>query len=360
MMSYGIVIGYCRSLSFPNALYGYAMLAVIGGLYGFIGGGMFGLGLESSEEKKPKWATLITQMFAGGFLVWGLLIFQMEWLMTPPRSELWAGCLGAALALAWFLSRNGFRKALRVAAYSALGAGFGFAFGNFIQTAGHAAEIPYNWWNVMEFTLGFFGGLGMVYAVLTREWPQPSKPSGTGNWIALLFVFGFIPATNFFNGFSTERFTRLAENLDISQAEIFTGHQMLFGGLSVLLFALLAIFTWRYCIGSPERAGRYCIPVLLGITSLHYNLFCYLRLGMFYRPFSFRHSDSTYIFILLLLCCAWFFSLRKKDVQPAGPGPAETGKRWVLILASLVIVLLLIAVISVNLHSGLHGSHERF
>ena len=58
MMSYGIVIGYCRSLSFGNSLYGYAMLAVIGALYGFIGGGFFGLGLESSEEKKPKWANL--------------------------------------------------------------------------------------------------------------------------------------------------------------------------------------------------------------------------------------------------------------------------------------------------------------
>lgn len=360
MMSYGIVIGYCRSLSFPNALYGYAMLAVIGGLYGFIGGGLFGLGLESGEEKKPKWASLITQMFAGGFLVWGLLIYQMEWLMTPPRSELWAGCLGAAMALGWFLSRSGFKRALRVAAYSALGAGFGFSFGNFLQTAGSAAGIPYNWWNVMEFTLGFFGGLGMAYAVLTRGWPGSLKPSRTGNWIAILFVFLFIPATNYFNGFTRERFTQLAQNLDIAHAGLYAGQQLLYGGVSVLVFALIALFTWRSCTGGKDRSESYCIPSLLLITSLHYNLFCYLRLGTFYRSFSLAHSDSTYIFILLLLFFAWYFTLRKKDVWPVEVTRDENWKRWGIILAVLGIVILVMAGISVNMHAGLPGAHERF
>ncbi len=238
MMSYGIVIGYCRSISFVNSLYGYAMLAVIGGLYGFIGGGLFGLGLESSEENKPKWPSLIVEMFAGGFLVWGFLIFQMEWFMTPPRSELWAGCLGAALALAWYLNRNNFKRALRVASYGALGAGFGFTFGNFIQTVGSSAHIQYNWWNVMEFTLGFFGGLGMIYAVLTRQWPQGVKPSKTGNWIAILFLFAFIPATNYFNGLSTERFVDLAEKLDMVNASQFASRQLLIAGIVHTPFCL--------------------------------------------------------------------------------------------------------------------------
>jgi hypothetical protein len=299
-------------------------------------------------------------MFAGGFLVWGLLIFQMEWLMTPPRSELWAGCLGAALALAWFLSRNGFQKALRVAAYSALGAGFGFSFGNFLQTAGSAAEIPYNWWNVMEFTLGFFGGLGMAYAVLTREWPEASKPSRTGNWLAVLFVFLFIPATNFFNGFSTERFTKLAENLNITAAGSFAGQQLLFGGLSVLFFALLAAWTWRYCSGGGRWTEKYCIPALLLTTTLHYNLFCYLRLGMFYQPFSFAHSHSTYVFILLLLGCAWYFALHSKEIPTVRIVPEETWKQWLVLVAGLLLILLVITAISVNMHAGLPGSHERF
>ena len=101
IMSYGIVIGYCRGNDFLNVAYGYSMLAVIGGLYGFLGGGFFGLGLESTDDKKPNWAALIAQMVAGAYLAWGFLIYQLEWFMTPPRSELWAACLGAAAALAW-------------------------------------------------------------------------------------------------------------------------------------------------------------------------------------------------------------------------------------------------------------------
>ena len=57
MMSYGIVIGYCRSLSFPNTLYGYAMLAVIGGLYGFIGGVRVGLVVPGWKTASPSLAT---------------------------------------------------------------------------------------------------------------------------------------------------------------------------------------------------------------------------------------------------------------------------------------------------------------
>ena len=360
MMSYGIVIGYCRSISFVNSLYGYAMLAVIGGLYGFIGGGLFGLGLESSEENKPKWVNLIVEMFVGGFLVWGLLIYQMEWFMTPPRSELWAGCLGAAIALGWFLYRKDFKRAIRVAGYSALGAGFGFMFGNFIQTMGATSEIFYNWWNVMEFTLGFFGGLGMVYAVMTREWPKSIQPSKTGNWIAISFVFLFIPLTNYFNGMSTERFLKLAERLNIPDTQQFASSQLVFAGLSLILFFVITIFIWkRYCPNN-EKIMLYSLPAMLFITTIHYNLFAYIQLGTFYRPFSFKYSDSLYVFIVAIMLLVWYYILRKGTDLPKENAIDETWKRWGVILISLLLVLVLISLVSINIHSGLPGAHDRF
>ena len=360
MMSYGIVIGYCRSISFVNSLYGYAMLAVIGALYGFIGGGLFGLGLESSDKHKAKWPKLLVEMFAGGFLVWGLLIFQMEWFMTPPRSELWAGCLGAALALAWYLNRNNFKRALRVAAYSALGAGFGFTFGNFIQTIGHSVEISYNWWNVMEFTLGFFGGLGMVYAVLTREWPVSKKPSKTGNWIALIFLFAFIPATNYFNGFSVERFVELAERLKISNVYQYASLQLLIAGISVLLVAFLAIMLWKQYAEKDEKLVKFGIPAMLFMTTIHYNLFSYIRLGVFHKSFSFGNSETLYIFIVAILFAIWHFNLRKTTGFPGRNMGDETWKRWLFILIALLVIFILITLISINIHPEIPGSHDRF
>ena len=133
--------------------------------------------------------------------------------MTPPRSELWAACLGAAAALAWYLYRKDFHRSLRVAIYAMLGAGFGFSFGNFIHTMGAISGISYNWWNVMEFTLGFCGGLGMAYAVITRDWPETVKPSKVANWLAVLFVVLAIPLTNLIEAFHIKRMLNLGESL---------------------------------------------------------------------------------------------------------------------------------------------------
>lgn len=52
MMSYGAVVGYGRGVDFLNVYYGLAMLFVIGGLYGLIGGGLFGLVLADHPDKK--------------------------------------------------------------------------------------------------------------------------------------------------------------------------------------------------------------------------------------------------------------------------------------------------------------------
>lgn len=62
MISYGIVVGYGRSISYPNALYGLIMLFLIGGLFGLLGGGLTGLTLESFQAHKVKWGNLVAEM----------------------------------------------------------------------------------------------------------------------------------------------------------------------------------------------------------------------------------------------------------------------------------------------------------
>lgn len=361
MMSYGVVIGYCRGTDFLNVAYGYAMLAVIGGLYGFLGGGMLGLGLETTDEKKPDWAALIAQMVAGGWLFWGFLIYQLEWFMTPPRSELWAACLGAAVALAWYLYRVNFHKALRVAVYSALGAGFGFAFGNFIQTLGTASGVAYNWWNVMEFTLGFCGGVGMAYAVRTIRWPETAKPSRSANWLALFFIFVFIPLTNFITTFEVEKLKRLAESLNQAEVSSFIATQWTLGLLIALLFAVSTAVLWRRYEHQPDKTSSFIVPFLTFGISLYYLLFGYLVKGFFYRPFSFAHSDTLYVPVLLIAAGWWRLQGRSNVVMELEP--ANNGLSWkkgAILLAGLLIVILVITAISTNAHDGLNGMHERF
>jgi hypothetical protein len=95
-MSYGRVVGFGRGTDFINVYYGLLMLFVIGVLYGFSGRDLFGLSLLDSKENKVNRPLLLTGMTAGGIITYFFLVMQWEWLMTPPRSEVWAVCLRMA------------------------------------------------------------------------------------------------------------------------------------------------------------------------------------------------------------------------------------------------------------------------
>ena len=360
MMSYGMIVGYCRGTEFLNVAYGYTMLLIVGGLYGFMGGGLLGLGLESSEDKKIDFPTLFTQMLAGGWLFWGLVIFQLEWLMTPPRSELWAACFGAAIALAWYLYREGFYKALRVAAYAALGGGFGFSFGNFIQTLGSASGYIYNWWNVMEFTLGFCGGLGMAYAVKTSNWKTSLKPSKTANWLGLLFVFFAVPATNYITSFDKKHLTQLAANLKIQNVEQFVKNQQLIVALVLLFFVIASISQWKAFQKQDKHENSPIAVYLLFGISFYYILFAYLLHGLFLKPIDLYHSESLYVPILLMIFALWFFQKDKKENVSKHIKVKESWRTWAIIGVGLLLVILIMTSISINAHEGLGGMHNRF
>ena len=360
MMSYGIVVGYCHGNDYLNVAYGYTMLAVIGGLYGFLGGGLFGLGLESQEHKKPNWPLLLTQMIAGAWLVWGFIIYQLEWFMTPPRSELWAACAGAALALTWYLYREGYVGALRVAGYSALGAGFGFSFGNFLQILGMASGVSYNWWNVMEFTLGFCGGLGMAYAVATYKWPASIQPSKFANWLALIFLLFAIPLTNYIDAFKIDEFRNMAENLNISNSLQFAQIQFLFAGMILLFFLFLGILTWlRYQRDETKLMNR-TVPVLFFGYSIYYTLFGFIKKGFFYRTLSIKYSDALYIPILVIVFILWILNYRKDTEFPIGTSAQESWKRWVIIIVSLLIIVFFITALSIYINQDVIHVQERF
>ncbi len=360
MMSYGVVIGYCRGNDFVNVFYGFSMLAVIGGLYGFIGGGLFGLGLESTGEHKPRWAGLMAEMVAGAWLVWGLIVYQLEWFMTPPRSELWAACLGAAGALAWHLYREGYIRALRVAIYGALGGGFGFAFGNFIQVMGASWAIPYNWWNVMEFTLGFCGGLGMAYAVVTRTWPDPVSPSRLANRLALLFLLIAIPSVNHITALRVDKLSSLGESLGVGDVSRFVLHQQILGWVLVALLAVGELLSWGRYGERKKTLTAAVVPAFFFAYLGLYTLFSYITGGMFYRGIDFGISHTMYVPILALLLIM-YVTLGRRQWKDAVMERPESGFHWVVIAVCLVVALMAIAQVAIKMHDEpLSGSHKRF
>ena len=351
MISYGIVVGYGRSVSFENAFYGLLMLFVIGGLYGLMGGGLVGLSLDSSSKRKVNWGLLMAEMAAGGLLCYYLLVVQLEYLMTPPRGEMWSACLGAGLAMLWHMVRHKFHAPVRVALFAALGAGFGFAFGNFCQTIGTVLEIKFNMWNVMEYNIGFWGGAGMAYGVFSSKWDEQSEaPQPWESRIAMLLVFVALPLINFFDsmGYQTlmKRINPAANPEMVSTLSTITS--------AFIILAVAVVGVWKY---SKLKSGfeRKDVLLLLGVYLAAYISCSYIVSGLYAGTLLLNH----HLYWLNFLVIFWLMS---KQVSAFGAHPESeiNMKRWLTYVACAVAVILLLAIVSVSTHGEMPGAHDRF
>jgi hypothetical protein len=350
MMSYGKIVGYGRSDDFVNAGYGLLMLFIIGGLYGLIGGGLTGLNLESTQEKKVKWAGLIAEMVAGSLITYGFLIIQLEFFMTPPRSEAWAFCLGAGLALVWHMARNGYNSSLKVAFITMLGSGFGFAFGNFLQIVGNILEIDFNMWNVMEYSIGFFGGAALAFSIFTTPWPQNVEPPK--NWenrVSYIIALMFFPALVFQQSML---FDTLAERLGGSGI----GVGMANAGtiLSGFLICLMVVFYVMKLEKSKFNITKKAV-FLLYITFISvYVAISFIVSGVLGGIIPSNH-------VLYLLNIAVILILLRKNQSPFSNTPTSVlTKKHVIFLVSILSLILLLAFILINFHGDLGGAQIRF
>jgi hypothetical protein len=348
MISYGKVVGYGHSTDFINAGYGLLMLLVIGGLFGLLGGGFVGLTLDSTKEKRVHWGQLITEMTAGGIIFYYFLVVQLEWLMTPPRSEAWAICLGAGVAMIWYMIRNNFQSPLRVALISALGAGFGFAFGNFLQMLGTILEIRFNMWNVMEYSIGFFSGISMSYAVFNSEWPEEtSTPERWENKTAYIFLFVLLPFLvftnsplmgNFFTGF-----------------EISVNVPLLASITALLMLIISAVAGWISFVSSDQKPSRNTAIKMLLMYLGSYIVLSYIITGAFNGIFLLNHHLYVANFIVIILL------LRKQ--YPVFGNTLKTeinGKKLILVCLGIIIFILILAFILIHIHGVMGSVNNRF
>ena len=351
MISYGRVIGYGRSDHFPNVFYGLLMLFVIGALFGLIGGGLTGLALQSSREKKVKWGSLIAEMAAGGAIVYFFLVSQLWIHMTPPRSEAWAVCLGAGLAMLWHMARNNYSSPIRVAVISALGAGFGFSFGNFLQTLGNVLEINFNMWNVMEYSIGFFGGTSMAYSIFTSKWPDHSaEPSKWENRASFLIVFLLIPLIVFRQSLQYGKIlSRLGDIVNESTI-------LVSSYVSGSIIILMIIFGWFIMYRSEKSYSRNDLIKLMGSYFGIYIIISYIVTGALAGIFSLNHHLYIVNFVAVII----ILSLYKTPVVFVDKEPEISSRRWFIYLLGIIAVILMLTLISINIHDGLSGQQFRF
>ena len=350
MISYGQIVGYGRSDDFANAVYGLLMLFVIGGLYGLIGGGLTGLTLESAREKKVKWAQLMAEMVAGGLVTYGFLVMQLEILMTPPRSEAWAFCFGAGLALVWHMARNGYKSSLKVSLFTMTGAGFGFAFGNFLQIVGNLLEINFNMWNVMEYSIGFFGGSALAYSIFTSPWPQNiENPKPWENRVSYIIALIIIPIIVFQQSMSIEVLFERLGNSGIDEktallSSIITGLLICL----VIIFYVVKFEIMKFSFSKSTVFFIYLTFILL------YVAISFIVSGVFAGNVPFNH-------VLYVVNIGVVLALLK-GIQNPFSKELNSGIRRIhlQVLAVVLITIVLLALLLINIHGDLGGSQSRF
>jgi len=354
IISYGAIAGkYAQSDNFTNTYYGLMMLFVIGALYGLVGGGLVGLSLGSSKKQPVNWPRLITEMAVGGIVVHALLIDQLEILMTPPRSEAWAISLGAGLAMLWYMARNKHNSPIRVALFAALGGGFGFAFGEFFHILMNWIQLPFNTWNMAEYSIGFFGGIGMAYGIFSSKWEnETAKPLKWENAAALLFLTVLIPLIIFRESFTYSMF--LEKYKDLANG----GTAAFLNSLSACIILLsMSGAIWYFLHSNKESfTARHTFGFFL-IYTLAYILLSYISTGLFLGTFLKNSNHHLYLVNLLVV----ILLLRRKDEafsnKLTNKMDWKTGLTWIVFI---IFIFAILALITIHLHGPTDASYDRF
>ncbi len=352
LMSYGVVVGYGRGTDFVNVYYGLLMLFIIGGLYGFVGGGLFGLVLNDSKDKPVNWLLLFVGTVVSGIVTYFFLILEWEWFMTPPRSEIWAACLGVGIFLAWFAKHYQFNSALRVAVFSGLGGGFGFAFGNFLMVLGNVSEISFNFWNVMEYSLGFFGGAGMAYGTFTSEWKvsESLKPKSS-NLIPILFTVLFIPFVVWDQSFTIEKIQGNYEKLVEGSALDWAWLIMLLA-IGLILIQLVFVI-YNYYFSKNDKPLHLSENEVKSFFATHFGLYAVFSLLLTGAILSVYRIEQ-YLYLVNYGIILMVLPRLNPVFKPRSNG--RWGRNFILLL----ILLALLAVIVIQTHGEMPGMQRRF
>lgn len=355
IISYGIVVGYGRGVDFGNVYYGFLMLFVIGTLFGLLGGGLFGLMLADRPSKPVRWPQLITELTAGAVIFYYFFVEEVGWLMTPPRSETWAACFGMGVAMIWYMLRHQQYSALRVALMTGFGAGFGFALGNFLQTMGSAYEISFNFWNVMEYSIGFFGGGAMAYATFTAHWEKEETPMSRNQLLApLLLLVLVIPFLVWEQNFSTRQLTKilLQINPSMDADPIRQGIQY----VSLLLVLASAAWWIYYFYFKPgKNAAPIAFPQVrlffFGFLTL-YAVMSVLKTGAFLSTY----RIEQYLYFVNILLLYFLYNKAQPTFNPRGLNL----NTWAINLVFALAFIALLTAVAISSHAGLHGAETRF
>jgi hypothetical protein len=259
------------------------------------------------------------------------------------------------VAMFWYMIRNRHYSALRVAIFAGLGGGFGFAFGDFLQALGIASEIKFNFWNVMEYSIGFFGGIGMAYGAFTAEWEESKETTDKSKLLAPIIILTFlIPFVVWDQSFTMERLMKTVQEISPESDAPAISHYVQWVALLLpLLFLAGALYRFYISQKSPEYS--------LDFGSL--KQFFFANLGIYTASsllmtcaFMSLYRIEQYLYVVNVVVI--YFLMGR--YQPTFSNRGINVGRWAINLLFILAVIALLTAVAVSSHGELKSARVRF
>ena len=217
---------------------------------------------------------------------------------------------------------------------------------------GIASEIDFNFWNVMEYSIGFFGGAGMAYGTFTADWPQKvSVKVPSRSWFPIAMLVLIIPLVVWDQSFGTERVQKMLTAIDPENAGMLTELTQTSAFLAIVGAGLYWFFHF-YLKSQPEVfTFKFLFPFFLAHFTL-YVACSWLITGAFlstYRP-------EQYLYLINLLIVGFLFKKVDADFELTENRPG----RWAILLAMGLVVVAVAALIAINSHEVWERANQRF
>jgi len=137
----------------------------------------------------------------GWWIAFLLLVVTLQWRMTPPRGDNWAGCVGMVAGMLVYFWRNKLHGLIFATLVTGFIGGFGFATGQLFKLLEISTRLQTNWHSVLEQTYGFINGVGLAVALfwIARHAPKLTDDPPVRKWAEPYAVFFVLMVVTYIN-----------------------------------------------------------------------------------------------------------------------------------------------------------------
>jgi hypothetical protein len=219
---------------------------------------------------------------------------------------------------------------------------------------GNLSTIKFNYWNVMEYSIGFFGGVGMTYGTLTSSWEiAEDRQKKSSVWFPLLMLTLIIPFVVWDQTFTVKKLEETYVKIATGDIPALTS-TVQWIALAVVLMSSVIWFVKYYRNKASEFVSYNYSDVrtfFVGHLGL-YTAFSFLITGAFmsgYRPEQYLYLVNLAIVTLLI-----------GKTKPGFSNRGLYAGRWAVGFALVLVFIALITLVAINMHGELKGMNRRF